>query len=431
MKKKSIAIVLAVFLAAIFGCTSGSMDTTKLAEKSRAILNDQVKNGTQKTRETIVRLTGGMVDSEAVPLLRQAFKDMQPAVVDKAIDKAIEKKYPETRDEIRARLGDKFDTKLLEILIELKATDIDANIEKGLQSLRPNDRAFAVELLGKYKGKLAEDRLKEYANDPNELVRMKAKLALARNGDKDVIKALGNFLDMPEMIEAMAVVSLVNELDLKEYRDKLLKIANEDKGMLGLEAVRTLYKWDDPESKGLVTGKLSGRIDMTLYPLLKMVEEKKDKLMIDPLRHAMASSTPNERYSSARVAVAIDPQNTKDVLEFILKGMDSDDPGVREQVAVSLSQLPGIPEVKRVLEQKGIKDSSPQVVNASLVSLGKVGDEESIKAMAPLLDTGDLETRATAAAAILNLIDKKNLPGKSAGASSDVKNKDQTQEGAK
>jgi len=431
MKYILISTMLLVLTAVMIGCTSAPIDTKQLAEKSRAILNDQVKSGSKQNRETIVRLTGGMVDEEAIPLLNQALKDIEPGIVDKAMEKVIEKKNTATRDEIRAKLGDKFDSKLIEILIELKSEDIDANIEKGLQSLRPNERALAVELLGKYKGKLAIDRLKQFANDPSDAVRLKAKVALARVGDDEAKKELAKYLDTPDSLEAMAVVSLAGELDWKEYRDKILKIAKEDKGMMGVEAIRTLYKWDDPESHALVREKLAGKIDIAQYPLLKMVEEKKDKEMIDMLRRAMASPKPEERYSAARVAVTIDPENTKDVLDFILKGMDSGDAGVKEQVAISLSQLPGIPEVKKVLEKKGIKDDSPAVVDASLVALGKVGDEESIKEMAPLLNDANPEIRATAAAAILNIIDKKSLPGNLGGEASTEEKDAKGQEGTK
>lgn len=410
----------------VAGCVMQSVNSSDLAEKSRTLLSDQVKNGSRDARETVVRLTGGMVESEAVPLLQVALNDPESNIVKKTIEKLIEIKNPLAEPSKRKDLADRFDPDLIDTLIDLGAKDLDANIELGLTSTLPVNRARAVELLGKYKGEEAEERIRTFLNDEDSTVVLRTKVALARLGDEEVTNGLEQYLDSQYDIEKLAAVTFIGEKDLKQYKDKLLEIANLKQGLLSTEAMRVLYKWDVPDVSEMYKEEISEKLQIIKFPILKDIEEKKDKNMIDALRKAMASSVPNIRYSTARIAITIDPENTKDVLDFMLKGMDSEDSSVREQVAISISQLPGIPVVKEILEKKGIKDKEAKVVNASIVALGKVGNEKTLSHLAPLLDSNNSETRVSAAAAILNIINRENLKGKSPETESKESSKDES-----
>ena len=405
-------ILITMLIASVSGCSMKPLSTSDLAKKSREILIDQIKNGPRNTRQAIVKLTGGMVEQEAVPLLQTSLKDPDQGIVKDTLEKLIEIKNPLALPVKREELADRFNADLISTLIDLGAKDLDANIESGLTSTNPTSRARAVELLAKYKGKEAEERIRTFLNDEIPVIGMKAKIALAEMGDTEALKGLDVYLNSGNDIIQLATVNLIREKELKEYRDKLLEFAKVGQGILAQEALRVLYKWDDPEAREMVKYEMAKSIEVLKYPLLKDVEEKKDKEMVPSLRKAMASSTPNERYSAARVAVTVDPENTQDVLDFILKGMEVEDPAVREQVAISLSQLPDIPRVKNQLETKGLTDKNPKIVNASIISLGKVGDSESIARLAPLLKSDDSEIRVTAAAAIINIINRKSLAGK-------------------
>lgn len=399
-------------IATSSGCAVAPISSSELAKQSRDILLEQMKNGNRSVRLAIIDLTGGMAEEEAIPLWELGLKDPDQSIVKKTLEKLVEFKNPMAIPEKKKELADRFNADIIETLIELGAKDLDSNIELGLTSTNPTNRARAVELLAKYKGKDAEDRLRAFLKDDAPIVGLKAKAGLAKLGDTEVLKGLEVYLNSGDEVAQLAAINLIRDYDLKEYRDKLVELAKIREGLVAQEAMRVLYKWDDPEGREMMKYEISNAIGLLEYPLLKDIEEKKDKEMVSALRSAMASSTPNERYSAGRVAVAVDPENTKDVLEFLLKGLTVEDPGVREQIAISFSKLPGFPTVKKALETKGIKDKDLKTRKASIIALGKVGDHDSLKYLAPILKSDNPEMKVAAAAAIVNIINREGLPGK-------------------
>ncbi|MCD6217805.1 HEAT repeat domain-containing protein [bacterium] len=402
--------VMILFLASVLisGCEqSASVDPELAAQTAREILSDGIKTGPESTRKMIVKLTSSMEVDEALPLLDIAINDRQSKIVETAIKRLIFFHDPSSKDIIRDELGTGFDSELIDTLIELGADDIEENIEKGMRSLTPLDRAEAVEMYGKYKGSGAEEKLRIYLDDNEAIVRIKAKTALARLGDESVLGDIAELLESDGIIARAGAVKLIDEFDLKEYRDNLLEFARNDKTLVSSEALRILYEWDDDEARELLKEKLVNTEKFVMYDLLEMIEKKHDLKMIDSLKKLMSSASPLERYASARLIVSLDYSNNRDALEFLLSGMESEVPGVREQVIISLANLPDVPEVRRALEETGLKDEHPKVLEATISTLGKIGDMSTINILAPFLKDDELQIRATAAVAVLNIISRE------------------------
>jgi HEAT repeat protein len=403
----SLFVLISFMMPVVSGCSSEpKINTDEAISKARGILNDNVKEGSRATRDTIVRLTGGMVAEEALPLLEITVKDPDSAISDKSLKKILEFRDPSSAAILKEKLGDKYDQSILDVLVEVKSEGIVPNIEKGLKSLRPLDRASAITSLQKIEGEKAKEQIRQFVQDEELIVQLKAKHALIALGEKEYLSEVRDLLDSGEIVKQAEAVDLIGEFELKDYRDDLVKIASEKTGPQSDQALRILYKWNDPKASEIMNQRLEnpGGMIISLYGLLAIIDEYKDKSTIPALKKFMSSSVPGERYSAARMILSIDAGNNPDLLKFILTGMESEvPPAVREQVAISLGKLPGIAEVKKTLEKKGLKDESPKVIEASIIALGKVGDKNSIKYIAEFLDDDNFELRATAAAAILNI----------------------------
>ncbi|MFH1515408.1 MAG: HEAT repeat domain-containing protein, partial [bacterium] len=185
-RTKNTKFYFLVFLLLLHvGCTqSSNVDPEKTAQIARDILTDSLKTGSESTRSAIVDLTSTMDAKEAAPLLVIALEDRQTRISEKAMKQIITFKDPTTKSIIREQLGDNFDNELIEILIEIESDDIDENINKGLRSLNPSERAVAIELYGKYKGENGREKLTEFLEAEEPIVRTKAQIALARLGDE-------------------------------------------------------------------------------------------------------------------------------------------------------------------------------------------------------------------------------------------------------
>lgn len=406
----AIEFLMLLFLVSVLigGCEqSANVDPELTAQTSREILSDGIKTGTESTRQVIVLLTSSMNAAEALPLLEIAIKDRQSKIADLAMTRLLFFRDPSSKDIIREKLGTDFDSELIDILIELGADDIDENIEKGMRSLLSNDRAAAVELYGKYKGSDAEEKLRSYLDDEGAIVRVKAKIALARLGDESVFEDIGELLESDSILSRAGAVTIIDEFDLKEYKDNLLEFARNDKTLLSSEALRVLYEWDDDEALEILKEKLPNTDAYSMYSLLEMIEKKHDLKMVDSLKKLMSSASPLERYASARLVVSLDYANNQDALEFLLSGMESEVPGIREQVCKSLVNLPDDAGSREYLEKTGLKDEDPKVLQAVISALGKIGDMSTINKLAPFLQDDEFQIRAAAASAVLNIISRE------------------------
>ncbi len=402
------AMMLFLVSLLISGCEqSASVDPELAAQTAREILSDGIKTGTESTRKTVVTLTASMEVDEALPLLEIAMNDRQSKIVETAKTRLIFFRDPSSKELIRDELGTGFDSELIDILIELGADDIDENIEKGMRSLTPLDRAEAVEMYGKYKGSDAEEKLRSFLDDEDIIVQVKARIALARLGDESVLDDIAELLESDKIISRAGAVMIIDEFDLKEYRENLLEFAGNDKTLVSSEALRVLYEWDDDEARELLKEKIAYTDAFSMFNLLEMIEKKRDLKMIDSLKKLMSSASPLERYASARLVVSLDYSNNPEALKFLLSGLESEMPAVREQVIKSLANLPDVPEARRSLEKTGLKDEHPRVVEAAISALGKIGDISTINILAPFLQDDVFQIRATAASAVLNIISRE------------------------
>lgn len=402
------AMMLFLVSVLLSGCEqSASVDPELAAQTAREILSDGIKTGTEANRKTIVTLTSSMEVDEALPLLEIALNDRQSKIVETAMTRILFFRDPSSKDLFRDELGTGFNSELVDILIELGADDIDENIEKGMRSLTPKDRGEAVEMYGKYKGSGAEEKLRSYLDDEDAIVRVKARIALARLGDESVLADIAELLESDQIISRAGAVMIIDEFDLKEYRDNLLEFASNDKTLVSSEALRVLYEWDDDEAREILKEKIAYTDAFSMFNLLEMIEEKRDTKMIDSLKKLMSSASPLERYATARLVVSLDYSNNPEALKFLLSGLDSEVPAVREQVIKSLANLPDVPEVRRSLEKTGLKDEHPKVREAAISALGKIGDMSAINILAPFLQDDKLYIRTTAAAAVLNIISRE------------------------
>ncbi|MBU1022856.1 HEAT repeat domain-containing protein, partial [bacterium] len=341
------------------------------------------------------------------PLLVIALEDRQTRISEKAMKQIITFKDPTTKSIIREQLGDNFDNELIEILIEIESDDIDENINKGLRSLNPSERAVAIELYGKYKGENGREKLTEFLEAEEPIVRTKAQIALARLGDESAIKAIGDMLESDDFFAKASAVAVIEELDLKDYQDKLLEIAQNDVGAVGREAHRILYEWGNSDAREMLKEKITDSESFELYDFMSMVESSKDPEMIDTLKVMMSAQSSAERYAAARLIVLIDKENNQDTLDYLLSGMKSDVPQVREKVVQSLGNLPDVPDAKLALENIGLNDENPGIVHASIQALGKVGDLKSLNKIEPFLEDKDFQIRAVAAVAVLNIVSRE------------------------
>lgn len=410
--KKNHHIILFILVLSIlfipFACTqSVAHDPEKIAQTARDILTEFLKTGSESNRSMIVDMTAYMDSKEASPLLMIALEDRQDRISSKAMAQIITFKDPSTKSIIREELGEDFNNKLIEILIELESDDLDENINKGLRSLNPSERASAIELYGKYKGDDSREKLAEFLNDEESIVQLKARIALARLGDESAIESIQEMFNSDEIFTKASAVAITEELDLKIYQDQLLEIAQGKDTTVGNEAHRILYEWGNSEASEMLKQKINDSESFELYNFMSMVESSKDPEMVDTLKGMMSAQSPAERYAAARLIVLIDKENNQDTLDYLLTGLDSDIPPVRNKVVQSLGNLPDVPEIKQALENIGLKDENPGIVHSSIQALGKVGDLKSLNKITPFLEDDDFQIRAVTAIAILNIISRE------------------------
>lgn len=402
------ALILVLIVLIIMGCEQTvKVDPAEASKTAHDILDDGIRTGSESTRQTIVRLASSMEVDEALPLLNTALTDRQPKIVESALARIINFQDPSSLEIIRAELGNTYDRELIDILIDLEADDIEENIKKGMRGLDQNNRGFAVEQYGKYIGSDAEETLIKYLDDDNYIVQVKSRLALARLGNEIGFDDIPAFLESDNIVPRAGAIIMIEEFELKEYRDELYDIAKDGYMLDTSEALRVLYQWGDEESYGILKDKLEHTDIYSMYNFLQMIEEKHDLKMIGPLRRMMSSASPNERYAAARLIVTLDAENNPDALEFLLKGLESDIPPLRQKLIESLANLPNIPEVYNILITKGLKDEEAIVIQSAISTLGKIGDMETINNLAPFLEDDKFEIRASAAAAVLNIMSRE------------------------
>jgi HEAT repeat protein len=404
---KNFLILLIAVLMLMIGCSNEpKIDNSALRTEAFNMLVETIKNGSLEERQASTTAASALRDETAVEILKISVEDQDQEIADKSMRKITLLKQPSTKDMLRAELGDSFDQFLIEALIEFGANDLDANIEKGLKSLRPNERAAAVELLGKYKKEAAAERIRGYLNDEELIVRIKAVHALGRLGDKPILAKVGDLFKEDNVISKAGAVAIAEDLDLREYEPQVVDVAKNAPPLIAIQALRVLYKWKNKEASDILLEKINTKDMMNFYAYLKLADDNKEKKVLEKLRELTSSSSPQERYSAARVYISIDPENSSDILDFLLKGMDSDIDKVREQAAILLGNLPGIQKVKTTLVEKGLKDPSAGVINSSIFALGKIGDQDTLKYLVPIMQDKNSINRLEASAAILKILDR-------------------------
>lgn len=405
--RKSTLLLLIAVLMLMIGCSSEpEIDNAALRSEAFNLLVETVKTGSLDERKETYNTATGLRDAIAVEIIKISTEDQDKEIAEKSMQKITLLKQPSTKDMIRKKLGDGFDQISIEALIEFGADDLDENIEKGLKSLRPNERAAAVELLGKYQKEQAADRIREYLNDEELIVRIKAIHALGRLGDKTAIEKVGDLFKEDNIIAKAGAVAIAEDLDRREYEPQIVDVARNSATIIAIEALRVLYEWKNEEASDILLEKINTKDMMSFYTYLKLVDDNKDRKALDKLREFTSSANPQERYSAARVYVSIDPDSSPDILDFLLRGMDSDIDKVREQVAILLGNLPGIEKVKTTLIEIGLKDQSASVVKSSIIALGKIGDQSTLKILSPFMRDTNSINRIVASAAILNILDR-------------------------
>jgi HEAT repeat protein/tRNA A-37 threonylcarbamoyl transferase component Bud32 len=306
-------------------------------------------------------------------LLQRAY-EMEPkekAAIFKIIEEAVS---ADMIPDLIARMGGKdpgIKIHLMRLLARFDKTEINQALEIQLKDTNKLVRSAALDALSNRKGPINIERVSALLQDPDLDVQNKAVDVLVKVNHPDTIKYLIPALKDEDEYPRRAAVEVLNEIGNPNSVKDLLSAIKDDDWWVRARAGDALAEIGGPK---------------VVDSVLELIKDKDEDIR--------------------RTAIEI-LNSTKDprAVETLLKATDDSDWWVRERAVDALAQMGSKKAVPKLVSMLG-KD--PRTDTVVVRALGKLGDQDIISQIVPMLKRPEREVQIEAIKAIAHLADQSH-----------------------
>ena len=306
-------------------------------------------------------------------LLRRAY-EMEPkekAALFKIIEETIK---PDMVPDLIARMGGKdpaIKIHLMNLLTRFDRTEINRALEMQLKDTDKMVRSAALGALSQREGQIDIERVSMLLQDPDLDVQNKAVDVLVKINHPDTIKFLIPALKDESEYPRRAAVEVLNEICNPNSVKELLAAIKDDDWWVRARAGDALAEIGGP------------KVVDSVLELIKDEDEDIRRTAIEIL-----NSTKDERAVNA-----------------LMKATEDADWWVRERAVDALAQIGSTKAVPKLVKMLGANAKTDTVV---VRALGKLGDQEIISKIVPMLQRPEQDIQIEAIKAIAHLADERH-----------------------
>lgn len=306
-------------------------------------------------------------------LLQRAY-EMEPkekAAIFKIIEEAV---TTDMVPDLIARMGGKdpgIKIHLMQLLVRFDKTEINQALEIQLKDKNKLVRSAALSALSQRKGPINIERVSALLQDPDLDVQNKAVDVLVKINHPDTVKYLIPALKDEDEYPRRAAVEVLNEIcNPNSVKDLLAAIKDDD--------------WWVRARAGDALAEIGG--PKVVDSVLELIKDKDEDIR--------------------RTAIEI-LNSTKDprAIETLIKATDDSDWWVRERAVDALAQMGSKKAVPKLLSMLG---TDPKTNTVVVRALGKLGDQDIISQIVPMLKRPEREVQIEAIKAISHLADQSH-----------------------
>ena len=442
-KKKPMALYVAIGLVVVaIGPVMAVLNNSKTKEQPKVVIPVDKKPTKPKGPDLPA------IKSKALAVVTAALKDGDPAVRKAALDALASGRDPRHRTLIEPLLND------ADTIVQAAAATCLAGLGShaactALRNALGKDAGVDVsiaEALVKLGDEDGKKRLKDFFKKGDEIVRFRAALALADQGDKDAQKildkklltmaptdpigtvilghlakggeeaaraTLATRLEGGEPMMQVAVAEALARLGDDAARQKLVQIAGQE-GPARLRAYRILASLDDQSGYDVfqTTFKDTAAPIEARALAASGMGASGEKSALEILQPALEEQEPQLRLAAAGGILAIIAADPKALaaksLDWATAALGDESWVVREQAAAVLGDAD--PKDSLPLLGKAMHDTQPEVRRAVVAALGKSKSSDAVPILAEALDDTKDEVRMGAIRSLGKVGDKSAAP---------------------
>jgi len=258
---------------------------------------------------------------------------------------------------------------LIGLIAKFESTDINHALEMQLGDTNKFVRSAALDALANREGDIDIERVSKLLHDPDLDVQNKAIDVIVKINHPKTVKFLVEALKDESEYTRRAAVEILNEIGNVDSIKELLDAIKDDDWWVRARAGDALAEIGGPK---------------VVNAVLALVKDKDEDIRRTAIE--ILNATKDER-----------------AVDHLIKATEDEDWWVRERAVDALAHIGGTKALPRLLDMLGSNAKTDTVV---VRALGKLGDQNIIERLVPLLNRSERDVRIEAIRAIAHLTDE-------------------------